>query len=114
MRIWLLVLLLAPLWTSAAQPSDAWQALREGRALLILRHATAPGVGDPAHFQLGNCSSQRNLSQQGREESRRWGELLRRQSIERPRLLSSRWCRALGSRCSSTSRRMSSLPAESR
>lgn len=95
MRIWLLVLLLAPLWTSAAQPADAWQALREGRALLILRHATAPGVGDPANFQLGNCSTQRNLNQQGREESRRWGELLRRQGIERPRLLSSRWCRAL-------------------
>ncbi|ERI50307.1 hypothetical protein N878_26205, partial [Pseudomonas sp. EGD-AK9] len=34
-------------------------------------------------------------NQQGREESRRWGELLRRQGIERPRLLSSRWCRAL-------------------
>ncbi|WP_129483381.1 histidine phosphatase family protein [Pseudomonas hydrolytica] len=92
----LLALLLAPLWALAAeQEEQAWQALREGRALLILRHTTAPGTGDPAHFQLGNCSTQRNLSQQGREEARRWGALLRSQGIGRPRLFSSRWCRAL-------------------
>lgn len=74
---------------------QAWDALRSGRAILLVRHATAPGSGDPAHFQLGDCSTQRNLDQQGRDEARRWGELLRRQRIERPRLFSSRWCRAL-------------------
>ena len=77
-----------------ASDSLAWDALREGRALLLLRHASAPGIGDPASFQLGDCTTQRNLSEQGREESRRWGELLRRQRIEQPRLFSSRWCRA--------------------
>ena len=73
----------------------AWQALREGRALLLMRHATAPGTGDPANFRLGQCETQRNLNAQGRAEARRWGELLARQGIEQPRLLSSRWCRAL-------------------
>ncbi|UTW08294.1 histidine phosphatase family protein [Pseudomonas benzenivorans] len=80
----------------AAQASEreAWDALREGRAVLLLRHATAPGMGDPANFRLGDCSTQRNLDQRGRDEARRWGQLLRNQGISRPRLLSSRWCRA--------------------
>jgi phosphohistidine phosphatase SixA len=87
--------------------SQAWEALREGRAVLLLRHATAPGIGDPADFRLGDCSTQRNLDQQGREEARRWGRLLRRQSIEQPRLFSSRWCRAL-----ETAREMGLGPVE--
>lgn len=77
-----------------ADESQAWSALREGRALLLMRHATAPGVGDPAGFTLGDCSTQRNLNEQGRAEGRRWGERLREQGIARVHLLSSRWCRA--------------------
>jgi len=77
-----------------AAEAEAWQALREGRALLLLRHATAPGTGDPANFRLEDCRTQRNLSQAGREQAQRWGQLLRRQGVEQPRLLSSRWCRA--------------------
>lgn len=77
-----------------ADESQAWSALREGRALLLMRHATAPGVGDPAGFTLGDCSTQRNLNEQGRAEGRRWGERLREQGIARVQLLSSRWCRA--------------------
>ena len=88
-------LLLLALYSSAGQASDeqAWAALREGRAVLLMRHAIAPGTGDPANFQLGDCSTQRNLDQAGREQARRWGALLRAQQIT-PQLLSSRWCRA--------------------
>jgi phosphohistidine phosphatase SixA len=89
---WLLALCLL---NGAVQANDelAWTALREGRAVLLLRHAIAPGMGDPANFQLDDCRTQRNLSQLGREQAQRWGQLLRSQRIE-PRLLSSRWCRA--------------------
>ena len=89
---WLLALCLL---SGAAQADDehAWTALREGRAVLLMRHATAPGTGDPANFQLGDCRTQRNLNQVGREQAQRWGQLLQRQWIK-PRLLSSRWCRA--------------------
>ena len=76
-----------------ASDEQAWTALREGRAVLILRHAIAPGMGDPADFQLGDCTTQRNLNQAGRDQAQRWGQLLRKQLIQ-PRLLSSRWCRA--------------------
>ena len=90
--VWWLALCLL---SGAVQASDkhAWAALREGRAVLLLRHATAPGTGDPANFQLNDCRTQRNLNQVGREQAQRWGQLLRSQWIE-PRLLSSRWCRA--------------------
>ncbi|MCY1549583.1 hypothetical protein D9M68_857570 [compost metagenome] len=85
---------LALLTCVQASDSEAWSSLRDGRAVLLLRHATAPGIGDPANFQLGDCTTQRNLSQQGREEAQRWGKLLRSQWIEQPRIFSSRWCRA--------------------
>ena len=65
-RLWLLDLVLLPLFSVAADNADAWQALREGRALILMRHATAPGTGDPANFRLGHCETQRNLNAQGR------------------------------------------------
>jgi len=95
---WALVLVAAP-WLTGAQAavaqSEAWTALRSGQAVLLLRHASAPGTGDPANFVLEDCSTQRNLSEQGRAEARRWGDLLRRHGITTARVLCSRWCRAL-------------------
>jgi len=78
-----------------ADDDEAWQALREGRALLILRHANAPGLGDPPGFRLSDCSTQRNLDERGRAQAQRWGALLRDRGLAEVRLLSSRWCRAL-------------------
>lgn len=92
--------LVAAIWCCVSSADDdrteaAWAALEQGRAVLLLRHATAPGVGDPPSFTLGDCKTQRNLNDKGREEARRWGALLRKHGIDRPRLLSSRWCRSL-------------------
>ena len=56
---------------------DAWHAWREGKALLIMRHALAPGTGDPTGFVLDNCSTQRNLNDEGQQQAERWGVLLR-------------------------------------
>ncbi|MCY1284338.1 hypothetical protein D9M68_601240 [compost metagenome] len=79
---------------AAADQKTAWQALREGKALLLLRHTTAPGTGDPEGFRLGDCSTQRNLSDKGRQEAKRWGRLLVGRKVLQPRLYSSNWCRA--------------------
>ncbi|BAU73650.1 histidine phosphatase family protein [Metapseudomonas furukawaii] len=79
---------------AVADQRSAWQALREGKAFLLLRHTTAPGVGDPEGFRLGDCSTQRNLDEKGRREARRWGRLLKGRDVEQPRLYSSNWCRA--------------------
>ena len=92
----LIVVLLAALLAlpAAADQKSAWQALREGKAFLLLRHTTAPGTGDPEGFRLGDCSTQRNLSDRGRQEARRWGKLLVRRKVQQPRLYTSSWCRA--------------------
>lgn len=96
-RAGLFICLLFSLDLARGDERDAWQALREGRAILILRHATAPGLGDPPGFVIEDCKTQRNLSQQGRAEAQRWGERLREAGLTEVRLFSSRWCRALES-----------------
>jgi broad specificity phosphatase PhoE len=72
-----------------------WQAMRGGAAILLLRHANAPGVGDPPGMRLGDCATQRNLDDAGREQSRRWGAALRQQGVRVGAVWSSQWCRAL-------------------
>jgi phosphohistidine phosphatase SixA len=62
--------------------------------VLLMRHSFAPGVGDPENFRLDDCSTQRNLSPEGREDAREIGEWLSRLQITIPRVESSRWCRA--------------------
>jgi len=94
-----LVALLFVVGPLQADDGDAWQALREGRALLLL--------GDPPGFVLDDCSTQRNLDEYGRAQARRWGELLREKGLTRVRLLSSRWCRALD-----TAQQMALAPVE--
>lgn len=78
-----------------ASASDIWQTLRDGRGYAVLmRHAIAPGTGDPANFRLGDCSTQRNLSLEGRRQAIAIGAQWRRERVPVDRVLTSRWCRA--------------------
>ena len=70
----------------------AWEALRQG-AVLLVRHANAPGVGDPADFKLGDCRTQRNLDQTGREQAKRLGDQFVTRQIAVGAVLASQWCR---------------------
>ena len=79
----------------AMDKDEALALLREGEAVLILRHALAPGTGDPPGFDIGDCSTQRNLNERGREQARAWGPFLQEHGIERARVLSSQWCRSM-------------------
>ncbi|RBP33940.1 phosphohistidine phosphatase SixA [Marinobacter pelagius] len=86
--------LLLPLQVLASdENAEAWEALREGRAILILRHALAPGTGDPANFDLNDCSTQRNLNEAGREQARAWKPFLAEHGIVEARVFTSQWCR---------------------
>lgn len=76
----------------ASQP-EAWAALREG-AIVLFRHANAPGTGDPAGFRPDDCATQRNLDARGRAQARQIGERFRREQIVVNTVLSSEWCRA--------------------
>ena len=91
-----LAILLAAGWMHPVYASqEAWQALKQGGTVALFRHARAPGTGDPADFKLDDCSTQRNLSEEGRRQAQRIGDefRIRREPVER--VLSSRWCRAL-------------------
>lgn len=89
-----LLLYIAPFVINAAE-KQAWQAWREGRAVLIMRHALAPGIGDPVGFQLQDCQTQRNLNAQGRSQARAWGAKLQQQHSGQVQVYSSQWCRCL-------------------
>jgi phosphohistidine phosphatase SixA len=71
------------------------QRMLAGGEVLLIRHAAAPGTGDPAGFRLGDCATQRNLSDTGRKQARAIGNWLRDRGIERARVYSSQWCRCL-------------------
>jgi phosphohistidine phosphatase SixA len=64
-----------------------------GSDVILMRHATAPGVGDPANFRLDDCSTQRTLSEAGRAEARRMGAEFRRRNVRIGAVLASQWCR---------------------
>lgn len=73
-----------------------WALLNEGSYYVVLvRHADAPGNGDPDSFRLDDCSTQRNLSERGRDEARALGAVFRERGIRVAKVVTSRWCRAL-------------------
>ena len=67
--------------------------LEEGGKLIFIRHAYAPGSGDPENFNLNDCSTQRNLSKQGREQAEFIGNFFKTNKIKIDKVLSSEWCR---------------------
>ena len=85
------------LYASGALASEAlWERLKAGGQVVLIRHAsTESGFGDPPGFRLDDCSTQRNLSAEGREEARRIGEAFRNHGIPVGEVLSSQWCRCL-------------------
>ena len=79
----------------ASEDDEAlWSALRSGDHLVLMRHALAPGTGDPAGFTLGDCDTQRTLSEQGREQARRIGDRFRANGILVAGVYASQWCRS--------------------
>lgn len=95
--------------TQAETPS-AWTLLQRGEPgyVVMMRHALAPGTGDPTFFRLGDCSTQRNLSALGRSQAVQIGKACRRLKIRITRVLSSQWCR-----CKDTARLMNLGSVES-
>lgn len=80
---------------NALASEATWQALKEGGLVILMRHALAPGIGDPAAFELSQCDTQRNLSAQGRAQAEAIGLSFRERAVPIGAVYSSRWCRAL-------------------
>ncbi|PWC57046.1 phosphoglycerate mutase [Azospirillum sp. TSH7] len=70
-------------------------AMETAGLVVLMRHAEAPGTGDPPDFKLDDCATQRNLGDGGRAQAARIGERLRQLGIAQARVLSSQWCRCL-------------------
>ena len=78
----------------SAAAAELLRLWRQGGGALLIRHAaTEAGLGDPAGFTLGQCRTQRNLSEAGRQASQAFGAWLKAQNFKPDAVLSSQWCR---------------------
>ncbi len=92
MKYLALVVMLCPLFPGLALAND-WDALKQPGTIAIMRHALAPGGGDPGIFQLGDCATQRNLDDRGRAQARNTGAAFAERGIAFDQVLTSQWCR---------------------
>ena len=70
-----------------------WKQAKEGNKIILIRHSIAPGFGDPPEFKINDCSTQRNLSKEGIDQSKKIGNLFKKNQIKIDQVLSSQWCR---------------------
>ena len=80
-------------WAQADPEAQA--LLRAGGVVAAFRHARAPGTFDPPAFRLGDCSTQRNLSAEGRQQARNIGLWFQTKNLQPSKMLSSPWCRCM-------------------
>ena len=90
---------------SGAQGSDLSDRLKSKHHVLLMRHAYAPGVGDPPGYSLERCETQRTLNDEGKAQATRIGQWLRGQGVTQAQVLSSIWCR-----CQQTAERLNLGP----
>ena len=69
------------------------EILKKGGNIIFIRHAIAPGNGDPQNFDISNCSTQRNLSKEGELQALKIGKFFKENDINLAKVLSSEWCR---------------------
>ena len=69
------------------------EILKKGGNIIFIRHALAPGNGDPQNFDISNCSTQRNLSKDGELQALKIGKFFIENDIKLTKVLSSEWCR---------------------
>ena len=70
-----------------------WKPAHDGDKIILIRHAKAPGGGDPKGFKIEDCKTQRNLDEVGINQSKKIGKLFKEKKIKIDQVLSSQWCR---------------------
>ena len=81
--------------STAVANDKLWNALKSKNHIVLIRHSLAPGYSDPDNFLISDCTTQRNLNNTGREQSRMIGDLFRSNGINGALVYSSQWCRCL-------------------
>ena len=84
-----------------------WQGIKSGQYFAAMRHALAPGMGDPDEFVLNQCETQRNLSEEGVAQAQRIGKRFKDNGVSSARVFTSQWCR-----CRDTAAALSLGPVE--
>ena len=79
----------------AGATEAAWARLSTGGYTILLTHALAPGTGDPPYFELDDCTTQRNLSDRGRQQASRRGVRFAARAVSISQIYASRWCRTI-------------------
>ncbi|MDC0862028.1 histidine phosphatase family protein [Alphaproteobacteria bacterium] len=92
-NIFLIFILIFIFINKSFSSQEIINALQEGNKLIFIRHAYAPGTGDPNNFNLQDCSSQRNLNEGGINQSKKIGLFFKNNKIKIDKVLSSEWCR---------------------
>ena len=92
-KFFLLILLSFNISVKANSNDEIQSLLKEGGKLIFIRHATAPGGGDPVDFDILRCETQRNLSKEGITQSKNIGKFFSENNIQIDKVLSSEWCR---------------------
>lgn len=80
---------------AVAQVITVEEALATRGTAILIRHAIAPGFGDPDAFRIDDCSTQRNLSAEGRAQSKAIGRAFKQAGVSAALVLSSPWCRCM-------------------
>ena len=93
LKLFVLIFITLTLPIKADLNINLMNQLVDGGKLIFIRHAYAPGSGDPNNFNLNDCSTQRNLSENGRKQAKYIGEFFETNKIKIDRVLSSEWCR---------------------
>ena len=92
-KFFLLILLSFNISVKANSNDKIQNLLKEGEKLIFIRHAVAPGGGDPVDFDILRCETQRNLSKEGIAQSKNIGKFFSENNIKIDKVLSSEWCR---------------------
>ena len=92
-KIFLLLIFFELLTYQNLIAKDLWAEAKEGDKIILIRHALAPGGGDPPGFKIDDCKTQRNLDKVGIEQSKAIGKLFKKNKIPVDKVLSSQWCR---------------------
>ena len=85
--------LLTIFFFQTTKAESTWSPAKEGNKIILIRHSIAPGGGDPPGFKINDCKTQRNLSQEGINQSKKIGKLFLKNKVKIDQVLSSQWCR---------------------
>ena len=93
LKLYLIIIISLTSSVKADSNKKLFNQLEEGGKLIFIRHAYAPGNGDPSNFNLNDCSTQRNLNKDGKKQAKKIGEFFKENRIEIYKVFSSEWCR---------------------